>query len=68
MSPAIVTAALCVGVIALNLLATSAVLRNQPTIDARRMAMLVAIWLLPGLGAIVVLLMRPAGSPDTPGN
>ena len=58
MSASFISAAICIGVIGLNLLATAAVLRDEGLSDARRMVQLVAIWIVPVLGAIVVLLLH----------
>jgi hypothetical protein len=59
MSASFISAALCIGVIGLNLLATAAVLRDESLSDAKRMVQLVAIWVLPVVGAIVVLFLHP---------
>jgi hypothetical protein len=59
MSASFISAAICIGVIGLNLLATAAVLREERLSDARRMVQLVAIWVLPVIGAIVVLFLHP---------
>lgn len=57
----LLTAAACVCVIALNLLATSKVIRDTTVPEGRRVATLAAIWILPLVMAVVVLLM-PAGT------
>jgi hypothetical protein len=59
MSASFISAAICIGVIGLNLLATAAVLRDESLGDAKRMVQLVAIWVLPVIGAIVVLILHP---------
>jgi hypothetical protein len=59
MSASFISAAICIGVIGLNLLATAAVLRDESMADARRMIQLVAIWVLPVIGALVVLFLHP---------
>jgi hypothetical protein len=68
MSASFISAAICIGVIGLNLLATAAVLRDESLNDTRRMVQLVAIWVLPVIGAIVVLFLHPGnrvtGPPD----
>ena len=59
MSASFISAAICIGVIGLNLLATAAVLRDEGLSDTRRMVQLVAIWALPVIGGLVVLFLHP---------
>jgi hypothetical protein len=59
MSTSFISAAICIGVIGLNLLATAAVLRDESLSDAKRMIQLVAVWVFPVIGAVVVLFLHP---------
>ncbi|MBS0320530.1 MAG: hypothetical protein JSR18_08320 [Proteobacteria bacterium] len=58
----LLTASACIAVIALNLLATSRVLRNTALTDERRMITLALIWIVPVVTAIIVLLMPAPGA------
>lgn len=49
----------CICVIALNLLATAKVMGDASLPDGRKMFMLVVVWMLPLIGAAVVMAMRP---------
>jgi hypothetical protein len=55
----LLTAAACVGLIALNFLATARVIADTTLSDNQRIAWLAGIWLVPLVGAAAALLMRP---------